>query len=81
MTRDVRVADNKRQVMQGNLAADNMTRGGEWRTCNNAEGGDNNDDEDNENESSRWQQGCNDDDTCESFMYSNDNTQQAQRRQ
>ncbi len=32
-TQDQRVADDIRQAMQGDLAADGMTRGHGWRTC------------------------------------------------
>jgi hypothetical protein len=39
------VADNVRQATQGNLGADYMTKGQGWRTCNDAEGSGNNDDD------------------------------------
>jgi hypothetical protein len=46
MTRDERVVNDVRQVMQGNLA--DTTRGQGWRTCNDTKGGGNGDDDDKE---------------------------------
>jgi hypothetical protein len=80
-TGDKRVADNVRQAAQGNLAADDTTRGWGWRTRDDAKGSGNNYDDDDEDQSLRWQERCNNDNTYQSFVYSDEDKQQAQQVQ
>ncbi len=68
-TQDKQVADNVRQVMQGNPAVDNTRRRRGWRTWDNAEGGGNSDDEDEEEQSLWWQGRCYNGNTYQSFVY------------
>jgi hypothetical protein len=69
MTQDKRVADNVRQVTQGNPEADDTTRGRGWRTCKDTKGGGNSNDDNEEEQSLWWQQRCNNGNTYQSFVY------------
>ncbi len=65
--------------MQGDPVVNHMTRIRQSRTCNDAKGSGNDDDDNGKNQSLWGQQQCNYDNTYQSFVYSDDNKQRAHR--